>query len=150
MFWIGKKEKEEKEEKRKHLMRHTAVHVILLIIFGNGAPLMDLAFFFHALIWMALHAESLSQLPHIEFLISLRAASLFPTGPGWKESLGKIKEMGWLEGLGRSDSLGGGMGVFNSFFLMALLDGIGKNFRQLAILCAQNYLSIISENVAPV
>lgn len=46
MFWIGKKEKEEKEEKRKHLMRHAAVHVILLIIFGNGAPLMDLAFFF--------------------------------------------------------------------------------------------------------
>lgn len=42
----NKKKTEEKEEKRKHSMRHAAVHVILLIIFGNGAPLMDLGFFF--------------------------------------------------------------------------------------------------------
>lgn len=60
IFWLTKKKKKRKEEaaeKRKHSMRHAAVRVILLIIFGNSAPLMDFRLFFHALIWMALHAE---------------------------------------------------------------------------------------------
>lgn len=59
-----KKRKEEAAEKRKHSMRHAAVRVILLIIFGNSAPLMDFGLFFScphlngSPCWVALPASS--------------------------------------------------------------------------------------------
>lgn len=140
MFWIGKKKKERRKRKENTWCDTLPCMSSCSLSSGKALLWWIWAFFSCPHLngsprWVAQPASShwISNFPPRSFTI--------PNWTGVKRKFGENQGNGMIGGIRTvwftrgGDLNGDACSVFNFFFLTALLDGIGRNFKQLTTLC---------------